>query len=310
MAQITAALVKELRDKTSAGMMDCKKALNETGGDLEAAVDWLRTKGIAKADKKAGRIAAEGLVAVALAPNTGALVEINSETDFVARNDGFQAAVAEIANLGLEVNSNEELAAATTASGDNVTEFLKKLVGKIGENMNFRRMAKLTVSDGVVAGYIHNSVAAGMGKIGVLVALESSGDKAKLEELAKKIAMHVAATSPLALSVDDLDPAVIQKERDMLKAEALESGKPEAIVDKMVEGRMTKFFKESVLMTQVFVMDGERSIAKVIEDEAAALGTDVKMTGYVRMGLGEGIEKKEEDFAAEVAATLKDSDKD
>ena len=304
MAQITAALVKELRDKTSAGMMDCKKALNETGGDLEAAVDWLRTKGIAKADKKAGRIAAEGLVAVALAPNTGALVEINSETDFVARNDGFQAAVAEIANLGLEVNSNEELAAAKTASGDNVTEFLKKLVGKIGENMNFRRMAKLTVSDGVVAGYIHNSVAAGMGKIGVLVALESSGDKAKLEDLAKKIAMHVAATSPLALSVDDLDPAVVQKERDMLKAEALESGKPEAIVDKMVEGRMTKFFKESVLMTQVFVMDGERSIAKVIEDEAVALGADVKMTGYVRMGLGEGIEKKEEDFAAEVAAAV------
>ena len=308
MAQITAALVKELRDKTSAGMMDCKKALNETGGDLEAAVDWLRTKGIAKADKKAGRIAAEGLVAVALAPNTGALVEINSETDFVARNDGFQTAVSEIAKLALGANNDEELAAAKTASGDSVTEFLKKLVGKIGENMSFRRMDKLTVSDGVVAGYIHNSVTDGMGKIGVLVALESSGDKAKLEDLAKKIAMHVAATSPLALAVDDLDPAVVQKERDMLKAEALESGKPEAIVDKMVEGRMTKFFKESVLMTQIFVMDGERSIAKVIEDEAAALGTDVKMTGYVRMGLGEGIEKKEEDFAAEVAATLKDSE--
>jgi len=304
MAQITAALVKELRDKTSAGMMDCKKALNETDGDLEAAVDWLRTKGIAKADKKASRIAAEGLVAVALAPKTGALVEINSETDFVARNDGFQAAVSEIAKLGLGANNNEELAAATTASGDSVTEFLKKLVGKIGENMNFRRMAKLSVSDGVVAGYIHNSVADGMGKIGVLVALESSGDKAKLEDLAKKIAMHVAATSPLALSVDDLDPSVVQKERDMLKAEALESGKPEAIVDKMVEGRMTKFFKESVLMTQIFVMDGERSISKVIEDEAAALGTDVKMTAYVRMGLGEGIEKKEEDFAAEVAAAV------
>jgi len=281
-----------------------EKALNETDGDLEAAVDWLRTKGIAKADKKASRIAAEGLVAVALAPKTGALVEINSETDFVARNDGFQAAVSEIAKLGLGANNNEELAAATTASGDSVTEFLKKLVGKIGENMNFRRMAKLSVCDGVVAGYIHNSVADGMGKIGVLVALESSGDKAKLEDLAKKIAMHVAATSPLALSVDDLDPSVVQKERDMLKAEALESGKPEAIVDKMVEGRMTKFFKESVLMTQIFVMDGERSISKVIEDEAAALGTDVKMTAYVRMGLGEGIEKKEEDFAAEVAAAV------
>ena len=232
------------------------------------------------------------------------MVEVNSETDFVARNDGFQAAVAEIATLGLDVNSNEELAAAATSSGDSVTEFLKKLVGKIGENMNFRRMAKLTVSDGVVAGYIHNSVADGMGKIGVLVALESSGDKVKLEDLAKKIAMHVAATSPLALDIDDLDPIVVQKERDMLKAEALESGKPEAIVDKMVEGRMSKFFKESVLMTQIFVMDGERSIAKVIEDEASTLGNDVKMTGYVRMGLGEGIEKKEEDFAAEVAAAV------
>ena len=307
MAQITAALVKELREKTSAGMMDCKKALNETNGNLEAAADWLRTKGIAKADKKASRVAAEGLVAVALDGTTGAVVEVNSETDFVARNDGFQAAVKEVAQLALAANSNEELAAAKTASGDDVTEHFKKLVGKIGENMSFRRMAKLSVTDGVVAGYIHNAVTDGMGKIGVLVALESAGDKAKLEDLAKKIAMHVAATNPLALSVDDLDTAVVQKERDMLKAEAIESGKPEAIVDKMVEGRMQKFFKESVLLTQIFVMDGERAIAKVIEDEAAALGTDVKMTGYVRMGLGEGIEKKEENFAAEVAATLKSS---
>ena len=307
MAQITAALVKELREKTSAGMMDCKKALNETNGNLEAAADWLRTKGIAKADKKASRVAAEGLVAVALDGTTGAVVEVNSETDFVARNDGFQAAVKEVAQLALAANSNEELAAAKTASGDDVTEHFKKLVGKIGENMSFRRMAKLSVTDGVVAGYIHNAVTDGMGKIGVLVALESAGDKAKLEDLAKKIAMHVAATNPLALSVDDLDTAVVQKERDMLKAEAIESGKPEAIVDKMVEGRMQKFFKESVLLTQIFVMDGERAIAKVIEDEAAALGTDVKMRGYVRMGLGEGIEKKEEDFAAEVAATLKGS---
>jgi elongation factor Ts len=304
MAQITAALVKELREKTSAGMMDCKKALNETNGDLEAAADWLRTKGIAKADKKASRVAAEGLVAIALDGTTGAVVEVNSETDFVARNDGFQAAVTEVSKLALTVNSDEELAAAATASGDSVTEFFKKLVGKIGENMAFRRMAKLSVTDGVVAGYIHNAVTDGMGKIGVLIALESTGDKAKLEELGKKIAMHVAATSPLALSIEDLDPAVVDKERSMLKAEAIESGKPEAIVDKMVEGRMQKFFKESVLLTQIFVMDGERTIAKVIEDEAAALGTDVKMTGYVRMGLGEGIEKKEEDFAAEVAATL------
>ena len=206
MAQITAALVKELREKTSAGMMDCKKALNETNGDLEAAADWLRTKGIAKADKKASRVAAEGLVAIALDGTTGAVVEVNSETDFVARNDGFQAAVKEVAQLALAANSNEELAAAKTASGDDVTEHFKKLVGKIGENMAFRRMAKLSVADGVVAGYIHNAVTDGMGKIGVLVALESTGDKAKLEDLAKKIAMHVAATNPLALSVDDLDP--------------------------------------------------------------------------------------------------------
>lgn len=302
MAQITAALVKELRDATSAGMMDCKKALNETDGDLKAAIDWLRTKGIAKADKKAGRVAAEGLVAVASADNAAALVEVNSETDFVARNDSFQEAVAEVAGLALTVDSSEALAAAKTSSGDDVTEFFKKLVGKIGENMTFRRMAKLSVSSGVVAGYIHNSVAPNMGKIGVLVSLESTGDAAKLNDLGKKIAMHIAATNPLALGVDDLDPAVVQKERDMLKAEALESGKPEAIVDKMVEGRMTKFFKESVLLTQIFVMDGERSIEQVLTDEAKALGADIKMTGYVRMALGEGIEKKEEDFAAEVAS--------
>ncbi len=302
MAQITAALVKELREITSAGMMDCKKALNETNGDLEAATDWLRTKGIAKADKKAGRVAAEGLVAVAIEGTTSALVEVNSETDFVARNDEFQKAVAEVAALALTADSTEALASTNTASGDSVTEFFKKLVGKIGENMSFRRMAKLSVNEGAVAGYVHNSLAPNMGKIGVLVALESSGDKDKLNELGKKIAMHIAATSPLALGVDDLDPVVVQKERDMLKAEALESGKPEAIVDKMVEGRMTKFFKESVLLTQIFVMDGERSIEQVITDEAKALGVDVALTGYVRMALGEGIEKKEEDFAAEVAS--------
>ena len=307
MAQITAALVKELREKTSAGMMDCKKALNETDGDLNAAADWLRTKGIAKADKKASRIAAEGLVAVAISGSTGALVEVNSETDFVARNDGFQAAVSEVAQLGLTVNSNEELASAVTSGGVNVTEMFKKLVGKIGENMSFRRMSKLSVSQGVVAGYIHNAVTDGMGKIGVLVALESSGDNEKLEVLAKKIAMHVAATNPLALSENDLDSSVVEKERAMLKAEALESGKPEAIVDKMVEGRMKKFFKESVLLTQTFVMDGERSVSKVIEDEASFINSDIKMVAFSRMSLGEGIEKKEENFAAEVAAAVASS---
>ncbi|RKQ71635.1 translation elongation factor Ts (EF-Ts) [Litorimonas taeanensis] len=304
MAQITAAMVKSLRDQTSAGMMDCKKALNETNGDMEAAIDWLRTKGIAKADKKAGRVAAEGLVAVALAPKTGAVVEVNSETDFVARNEGFQTAVKEVAGLAVTVNSSEELAETKTSTGETVTEYFATLVGKIGENMTFRRMQRLSVENGVVAGYIHNAAAENMGKIGVLVALESTGDVAKLEELGKKIAMHIAATNPLSLTVDDLDQDLVAKERAALKAEALESGKPEAIVDKMVEGRMVKFFKESVLMTQIFVMDGERSIEQVIADEAKALGTDIKMTSYVRMGVGDGIEKKDEDFAAEVAAAV------
>ncbi|WP_409433663.1 translation elongation factor Ts [Litorimonas sp. RW-G-Af-16] len=305
MAQITAALVKDLRDKTGAGMMDCKKALNENDGDIEAAIDWLRAKGIAKADKKSSRVAAEGLVAVHSDGTTGVVVEVNSETDFVARNEGFQAAVAKIAKAGLTVNSSEELAQAQIEDGKNTTEYLVSLVAKIGENMSFRRMNKLSVDQGVVTGYVHGAVAPNMGKIGVLVALETSGDAELIKELGKKIAMHVAATSPLALTTADLDQAVVAKEREMLKAEALESGKPEAIVDKMVEGRMQKFYKESVLMTQMFVMDPDRTIEQVIADEAKSIGTDIKMTGYVRMEVGEGIEKKEEDFAAEVAATLK-----
>jgi len=304
---ITAALVKELRDKTSAGMMDCKKALTETGGDLEAAIDWLRKKGIAKADKKAGRVAAEGLVALNLAGTKGALVEVNSETDFVSRNEEFQAAVTEIAGLAIENTDFDSLSAAQTAAGSSVSDYLVALVGKIGENMSLRRVAAQSVGNGAVAGYIHNAVTDGMGKIGVLVALESDGDAAKLNELGKKIAMHIAATNPLALNVEDLDPTVVQKERDMLSAEARESGKPENIIEKMVDGRMTKFFKESVLTTQIFVMDGERSIAQVIEDEAKALGTGITLSGYSRMELGEGIEKKEEDFAAEVAAAVKGS---
>ncbi len=303
MAQITAALVKELREKTSAGMMDCKKALNETDGDLEAAADWLRTKGIAKADKKSGRVAAEGLVAMASGDKVGALTEINSETDFVARNEEFQSVVEQIGELGLGAASTEALASSKMSNGQTVTDFMVALVAKVGENMGLRRTQRLTVQNGTVAGYMHNAVAGNMGKIGVLVALESTGDTAKLDELGKKIAMHIAATNPLALSVEDLDPAMVQKERDMLKAEALESGKPEAIVDRMVEGRMTKFFKESVLLTQIFVMDGERSIAQVIEDEGKALGADITMSGYVRMALGDGIEKEVEDFAAEVAKT-------
>ena len=303
MAAITAKLVKELRDKTSAGMMDCKKALNESNGDMEAAIDWLRTKGIAKADKKAGRVAAEGLVAVATQGTTGVLVEVNSETDFVSRNEGFQTAVAQIASTALSVDNTEALREAQI-DGKSVTTFLTDLVAKIGENMSLRRMEKLSVSAGVVEGYIHNSAAPGMGRIGVLVALESKGDTDKLNALAKKIAMHIAATSPLALTTDDLDQDLVAKERKALKDEAIESGKPEAIVDKMVEGRMVKFFKESVLMTQMFVMDPDHNVETIIANEAKALGADIKMTGYVRMEVGDGIEKKEENFAAEVAAAV------
>ena len=303
MAAITAKLVKELRDKTSAGMMDCKKALSESNGDMEAAIDWLRTKGIAKADKKAGRVAAEGLVAVATQGTTGVLVEVNSETDFVSRNEGFQTAVAQIASTALSVDNTEALREAQI-DGKSVTTFLTDLVAKIGENMSLRRMEKLSVSAGVVEGYIHNSAAPGMGRIGVLVALESKGDTDKLNALAKKIAMHIAATSPLALTTDDLGQDLVAKERKALKDEAIESGKPEAIVDKMVEGRMVKFFKESVLMTQMFVMDPDHNVETIIANEAKALGADIKMTGYVRMEVGDGIEKKEENFAAEVAAAV------
>ena len=303
MAAITAKLVKELRDVTSAGMMDCKKALSETGGDMEAAIDWLRTKGIAKADKKAGRVAAEGLVAFATEGTSGVLVEVNSETDFVSRNEGFQTAVAKIASTALTVENTDELREAEV-EGKTVTTFLTDLVAKIGENMTLRRMEKLSVSSGVVEGYIHNSAAPGMGRIGVLVALESTGDTVKLKELAKKISMHIAATSPLALTTDDLDQDVVAKERKALKDEAIESGKPEAIVDKMVEGRMVKFFKESVLMTQMFVMDPDHNVETIIANEAKALGADIKMTGYIRMEVGDGIEKKEENFAAEVAAAV------
>lgn len=303
MAAITAKLVKELRDATSAGMMDCKKALSESNGDMEAAIDWLRTKGIAKADKKAGRVAAEGLVAVATDGTTGVLVEVNSETDFVSRNEGFQTAVAKIASTALTVDNTDALRDAQI-DGKTVTTFLTDLVAKIGENMSLRRMEKLSVSSGVVEGYIHNAAAPGMGRIGVLVALESTGDTAKLNDLAKKIAMHIAATSPLALTTADLDQDVVAKERKALKDEAIESGKPEAIVDKMVEGRMVKFFKESVLMTQMFVMDPDHNVEAVIANEAKALGADIKMTGYIRMEVGDGIEKKEENFAAEVAAAV------
>jgi len=303
MAQITAALVKELRDKTSAGMMDCKKALTETDGNIEAAIDWLRKKGIAKATKKSGRVASEGLIGLSVDGTKGALVEVNSETDFVARNDQFQAAVTEIAGLALEANGDVvALANANTKAGKSVSDFMTSLIATIGENMSLRRTSAVNVSQGTVTGYMHSAAGDGLGKIGVLVGLESAGDAAALDALGKKIAMHVAATSPLALTVDDLDPAAVERERTVLSDQARASGKPENIIEKMVEGRIRKFYEESVLLNQIFVMDGERTVGKVIEDEAKSLGSDIKMTGFVRMELGEGIEKKEEDFAAEVAA--------
>lgn len=306
MAAITAALVKELREKTGVGMMDCKKALNETNGDFEAAVDWLRKKGLSKAAKKADRVAAEGLVAVATDGSNGAVVEVNSETDFVARNETFQAAVKDIATLALTTGGDvDALKAASLPSGETVEDKLTNLVATIGENMSLRRTQVITAEPGVVASYVHNAEADGMGALGVLVGLKSEGDKDKLAELGRKIAMHVAAGSPaVAVSVDinGVDSAIADKEREVFADQARASGKPDNIIEKMVEGRMRKFFEEVVLLKQAFVMDPDRTIEKVLEDAGKELGSPVEITGFVRMAKGEGVEKKEEDFAAEVAA--------
>jgi elongation factor Ts len=312
MAEITAALVKELREKTGAGMMDCKKALTETGGNLEEAVDWLRKKGIAGAEKKAGRIAAEGLVGVATAEGRGAVVEVNAETDFVARNETFQDFVGTCANLALEAGGNvEALSAATHPNGGGtVGEQLTNLIAKIGENMTVRRTARLSVSDGVVASYMHGAVAPGLGKIGVLVALESTGDKERLAALGKQLAMHVAATGPQAVDSDGVDPVALQRERDVLTEQARASGKPDDIIEKMVEGRLRKFYEEVCLLDQVFVIDNETKIRKVLEQAAKDLGAPVRVAGFVRYQLGEGVERKDSDFAAEVAAQLGKEDTD
>jgi len=303
---VTAALVKELREKTGAGMMDCKKALTETNGDLEAAIDWLRTKGLAAAAKKSGRVAAEGLVAVATSGLKGTAVEINSETDFVARNDTFQSFVANVADLALAHGADIEAlnAAAYPDSGRTVAEELTHNIVTIGENMTFRRVAELSVTDGVVVPYVHNAVKAGLGKIGVLVALESTGDKHKLESLGKQIAMHVAATAPQSLSTDDLDPEAVERERAVLVEQARDPGRPDEIIAKMVEGRLRKFYQEVVLLEQTFVIDNETKIAKVVENAAKDVGAPVTLAGFVRFQLGEGIEREETDFAAEVAAQL------
>jgi elongation factor Ts len=301
MANITASMVKDLRDKTGAGMMDCKTALNETGGDMEAAIDWLRKKGISKAAKKAGRAAAEGLVGVAVGKGAGALVEVNAETDFVARNDEFKAFVKAAADLALLEGGDLEKLLAAKHGNSNVQQTLTELVAKIGENMSVRRTVALSVDPGVVAAYVHNATSPELGKIGVLVALKSSGDEAKLSALAKQIAMHIAAASPLALTPEHLSKDVVERERNVQWELARQSGKPDAVIEKMMEGRMRKFYEETVLLSQTFVIDGETQVGKVIERAAKELGTPVVVEGFVRFQVGEGIEKVESDFADEVA---------
>ncbi len=306
MAEITAALVKELREKSGAGMMDCKRALSENQGDIEAAVDWLRKKGLAAAAKKAGRVAAEGLIGVAFEGTSGGMVEVNSETDFVARNDAFQDYVRNVTKTALAAGEDvEKLKAAAYPGGGSVADALTALIAKIGENMTLRRAAVLKVSAGAVATYVHSAAAPGLGKIGVLVALESTGDKEKLTALGRQIAMHIAATNPQALDIASVDPAMPAREKAVLTEQAAASGKAPQVIEKMVEGRVRKYYEETVLLEQVYVVDGETRIKDVIANAAKELGVPVKLAAFRRYALGEGIEKKETDFAAEVAAQLK-----
>jgi elongation factor Ts len=298
--------VKELRDKTGAGMMDCKKALNETAGDLEQAVDWLRKKGLAAAAKKAGRVATEGLVGVVAEGPRGAVVEVNAETDFVARNEQFQDFVRQVTAIAAAKGADVAALAqqAYPGEGKSVAEKLTQLIATIGENMNLRRATEVKVGQGVVASYVHNAAAPGLGKIGVLVGLESTGDKEKLMALGKQLAMHVAAANPQALSIAEVDPKELERERGILAEQARASGKPEEIIAKMVEGRLRKYYEDVVLLEQLYVVDGESRVKQVLDQAAKAVGAPVKLTGFVRMALGEGIEREQKDFAAEVAAQL------
>ena len=299
MAEITALLVRDLRDKTGAGMMDCKKALVETGGDMEAAIDWLRTKGLSAAAKKSGRLASEGLVGVASGPNVAGMVEVNAETDFVARNEQFQAFVAEVAGLVLSVGDDVEHLKAATYPGarHSVTEELTRLIATIGENMTIRRARRIEVAQGVVATYTHNAIKPGLGKIGVLVGLEGASEIDALEQLGRQIGMHVAATRPEALDASAVDPAALEREKAVLTEQARASGKPEAIIEKMVEGRIRKYYEEVVLLEQIWVHDGESRVKAVVKKSGGNL------TGFARFALGEGIDKPAgPDFASEVAA--------
>lgn len=302
---VSAAQVKELREKSGAGMMDCKKALAETGGDIEAAIDWLRKKGLAAAAKKAGRAAAEGLVGVYTQGTEGVLVELNSETDFVARNEQFQELVATLSRLALETKAENVDAlkkAAYPNTGRNVEEEITHAISVIGENMDLRRTARLSVNNGVVAQYVHNAVKPGMGKIGVIVALESDAPEDALHALGKQIAMHIAAAKPDALTVEEVDPANLERERQVLKDQALASGKPENIVEKMIDGRIRKYYEEVVLLEQLFVIDGKSKVKDIVAEAAKDAGAAISVTGYRSFVLGEGVEKEEGDFASEVAA--------
>ncbi|MGB7406719.1 MAG: translation elongation factor Ts [Pacificimonas sp.] len=305
MAEFTAKDVKALRDQTGAGMMDAKKALNETDGDFEAAVDWLRTKGLAAAQKKSARTAAEGLIGVATDGAHGTAVEVNSETDFVAKNDKFQGFVTEVTELALakQTSDIQSLKTDQMASGKTVEEQLTDNIATIGENQSLRRAQTISVGTGVVVPYVHAQAAPGLGKIGVLVALESAADKAELEAFGKQLAMHIAAAAPLALDESGVDADTVERERAIATEKARESGKPDNIVEKMVEGSVRKFVNENTLMGQVFVIDGKAKVGDVVAAKSKELGSDVKIANYVRFQLGEGIERKEEDFAAEVAAT-------
>lgn len=301
MSNVTPAMVKDLRDKTGAGMLDCKKALTSTDGDMEAAVDWLRKNGYAKAAKKAGRVAAEGLIGVALGGETGALVEVNAETDFVARNEEFKDFVKHAAKLALEEDGDLEKLISKPMGSKSVQQTLTEMIAKIGENMSVRRTIALAVEPGVVASYVHNAASPELGKIGVLVALKSTADKAKLMDLGKKLAMHVAAASPLALTPEHLPKDVVDRERTVQADLARQSGKPENVIEKMLEGRMRKFYEETVLLHQTYVLDGETKVSQVVEKAGKEFGTPVEIAGYVRFQVGEGIENVDDDFAGEVS---------
>ncbi|MBB3770464.1 elongation factor Ts [Angulomicrobium tetraedrale] len=303
MANITAALVKDLREKTGAGMMDCKAALNEVDGDVEAAIDWLRKKGLAKAAKKAGRVAAEGLIGLAVQGGKGVLVEVNSETDFVARNEQFQQLVRGIATVALTAGADvEAIKAAEFATGGTVENAISTAIATIGENMNLRRAAVLDVAPGVVGSYIHGSVGEGLGKIGVLVALQSEGKADELAALGRQIAMHVAAANPQALDASSIPADVVAREKGVLAEKAKASGKPDNVVEKIVESGLKTFYKEVTLLEQAFIHDPSKTVAQAVKESEGKIGAPVKLVAFVRFGLGEGVEKQESDFAAEVAA--------